>query len=174
MAKDIQCDSCEKNATVHLTQIIHGKVHKVDLCEACAKKLGVADPAGFSVADLISKNLLEPDDSAGDGLCESCGFTQMQFKKTGRLGCADCYYAFRELLRPILKNMHRQDIHVGKVPHQALRRRKYFDSLAKLEGQLRNLVSAENYERAAEVRDQIKSLKRDAESPDFAQDRFPG
>ena len=36
------CQNCHKNeATVHLTQIVDGKVAKFHLCEACAEKKGV-------------------------------------------------------------------------------------------------------------------------------------
>ena len=48
------CEVCQsENATVHLTQIISGKMQKIDLCEKCAKEKGVADPAGFSLADML-------------------------------------------------------------------------------------------------------------------------
>ena len=48
------CEVCQQeNATVHLTQIISGKMQKIDLCEKCAKEKGVADPAGFSLADML-------------------------------------------------------------------------------------------------------------------------
>ena len=38
------CDVCQKNdATVYLTQIVEGKMQKVNLCEDCAKEKGVSD-----------------------------------------------------------------------------------------------------------------------------------
>ena len=52
MANSLKCDLCSKPATVHLTQIVNNKIHKVDLCEACAQAKGVTDPSGFSLADL--------------------------------------------------------------------------------------------------------------------------
>ena len=50
-----QCQLCQKAAaTVHYTSIVEEQVvAKVDLCEACAQKKGVNDPASFSLADLI-------------------------------------------------------------------------------------------------------------------------
>ena len=48
MAESINCDICTKLATVHLTQIVNGKIHKIDLCETCAKEKGVTDPNGLS------------------------------------------------------------------------------------------------------------------------------
>src|ERR1017187_1129944 len=61
MANPLKCDICSKPATVHLTQILDNKVHKVDLCEECAQAKGVTDPSGFSLADLLLKASLNPD-----------------------------------------------------------------------------------------------------------------
>ena len=60
MAENLKCSICNKEATVHLTQIVNNKIHKVDLCESCAQKKGVTDPEGFSLADLLSKTPLTP------------------------------------------------------------------------------------------------------------------
>ena len=60
MANPLKCDLCSKPATVHLTQIVNNKVHKVDLCEECAQAKGVTDPSGFSLADLLLKASLNP------------------------------------------------------------------------------------------------------------------
>ncbi len=89
MSNSLKCDLCSKPATVHLTQIVNNKIHKVDLCEACAQAKGVTDPSGFSLADLLLKASLNPE-PAGYAKCESCGFTQQDFKKTGRFGCPSC------------------------------------------------------------------------------------
>ena len=67
MANPLKCDLCTKPATVHLTQIVNNKVHKVDLCEACAQAKGVTDPAGFSLADLLVKASLSPEAAAQIG-----------------------------------------------------------------------------------------------------------
>ena len=61
MANSLKCDLCAKPATVHLTQIVNNKIHKVDLCEACAQAKGVTDPSGFSLADLLLKASLNPE-----------------------------------------------------------------------------------------------------------------
>lgn len=167
MAKEIQCDSCQNSATVHLTQIINGKVHKVDLCETCAQKLGVTDPNGFSAAeDLLSKNFLEEGVLEEGAVCDHCGYNRINLKKTGRLGCPECYEAFASVISPMFKSMHRGEQHVGKVPHVALERREYLDQLTELENELRGAIESENYERAAEIRDSIKELKDGATKDD--------
>ena len=47
------CICKEKDAKVHLTQIVGDKMQKVDLCEDCAKKKGIDDNTGASLADLL-------------------------------------------------------------------------------------------------------------------------
>jgi protein arginine kinase activator len=133
------CEVCQQeNATVHLTQIISGKMQKIDLCEKCAKEKGVADPAGFSLAD--------------------------DFKKTGRLGCPQCYVTFAEGLGVILKDMHKGTVHKGKIPSRALRTQEYQSRLKSLHASLQNAVQSENYEQAASLRDQIAHLEMQLKS----------
>src|SRR5438445_613067 len=85
------CDICKQNvATVHLTQMVEGKTKKVDLCEACSKEKGVDDPTGFSLADLLlglgaAQEMAQATAGGPELKCPSCGFTQADFKKTGRL-----------------------------------------------------------------------------------------
>jgi protein arginine kinase activator len=161
MASPLKCDLCSKPATVHLTQIVNNKVHKVDLCEACAQAKGVTDPSGFSLADLLLKASLTPDGAATDGLrCEHCGFTQGDFKKHGRFGCPHCYETFKVMIEPMLDNMHKGTTHTGKVPHKALDRQSITERLSKLEGSLDEAIKSERYEDAARYRDEIQQVKQ--------------
>ncbi len=161
MANPLKCDLCSKPATVHLTQIVNNKVHKVDLCEACAQAKGVTDPSGFSLADLLLKASLTPDAApAPGGRCERCGFTPADFKKLGRFGCPACYEAFRNLVEPMLENMHSGVSHSGKVPARALERKSLYDRLTKLELDLTDAIKSERYEDAARTRDEINQVKQ--------------
>ena len=93
------CDVCKCNdATVFLTQILEGKMQKVNLCDACSKEKGVQDPTGFALADLLLGigAAEEIEKGAPTQKCPVCGFTQADFKKTGRLGCSACYVTFAE------------------------------------------------------------------------------
>lgn len=165
MANPLKCDLCAKPATVHLTQIVNNKVHKVDLCEACAQAKGVTDPSGFSLADLLLKASLNPEPSASGVRCESCGFTQTDFKKHGRFGCAACYETFKGVVEPMLENMHKGTTHSGKVPHRALERKSLYDRLTKLELDLTEAVKSERYEDAARARDEISQVKQSVTPP---------
>ena len=160
MANPLKCDVCEKQATVHLTQIVNNKVHKVDLCEECAQAKGVTDPSGFSLADLLLKASLNPETGPSGLSCEQCGFTQNDFKKHGRFGCPACYDSFKGMLDPMLDNMHKGTVHTGKVPRRALERKSLYDRLTKLELDLNDAVKAENYEQAARYRDEINQVKQ--------------
>ncbi|MEY2877697.1 MAG: hypothetical protein RLZZ15_77 [Verrucomicrobiota bacterium] len=160
MPNPLKCDLCPKPATVHLTQIVNNKVHKVDLCETCAAAKGVTDPGGFSLADLLLKASLNPEPTAGGVRCEQCGFTQVDFKKHGRFGCAACYETFKGVVEPMLENMHKGTTHTGKVPLRAVERKSLAEQLGKLELDLTTAIKAERYEDAARARDAIMQMKQ--------------
>jgi protein arginine kinase activator len=162
------CDVCKCNdATVFLTQILDGKMQKVNLCEACSKEKGVQDPTGFALADLLLGigAAEEIEKGATTTRCPVCGFTQADFKKTGRLGCSTCYTAFAEGLNSLLKAMHKGTEHVGKLPARAQRTLALNDRMKTLTENLRKAVEAENYETAASLRDEIKHLETELTSP---------
>ena len=154
----------KKEAKIHLTDVKDGKLKKVDLCEECAKAKGVDDPTGFALADLLmglgaSEELAAGSDSGPELACPTCGFTQADFKKSGRLGCPDCYTTFAEGLGGVLKTMHKGTRHAGKIPRALRLGRDIQDRLRTLQRNLEEAVAVENYEEAARLRDQIKALK---------------
>lgn len=160
------CQLCkQKEATVHLTQIVENQVKNVDLCEACAKQKGVNDPTGFSLADLLlglgaSQEIEQASEAKGAELkCEACGFTQAEFKKTGRLGCSECYAVFADALDTLLKGMHKGTEHKGKVPAAIRETTLREAALGRLVADLQAAVEREDFESAARLRDEIKSLK---------------
>src|SRR5688572_13063489 len=158
----MNCDVCKQNsATVFLTQIVDGKMQKVNLCEGCSKEKGVTDPTGFALADLLLGLGAAQEMERGGGVqkCPVCGFSQADFKKTGRLGCASCYETFAEGLQSLLKGMHKGTSHQGKVPSRLLQTIEREQQIKDLHRDLRKAVAEENYESAAQIRDQIKSLE---------------
>jgi protein arginine kinase activator len=161
------CDVCKCNdATVFLTQILEGKMQKVNLCDACSKEKGVQDPTGFALADLLLGigAAEEIEKGATTQKCPVCGFSQADFKKTGRLGCSACYVTFGEGLNTLLKAMHKGTEHVGKLPHRAHRAMEINHRMRTLAENLEKAVAEENYETAASLRDQIKQLESELAS----------
>lgn len=158
----MQCDVCQsKEATVFLTQIVEGKMQKVNLCEACSKEKGVNDPTGFALADLLLGLGAAQDLEKNPGVlkCTVCGFTQADFKKTGRLGCSACYGVFSEGLQGMLKNMHKGTRHTGKTPAALQKAREHNERLRGLQEDLAKAVEAEEYEKAADLRDRIRRIE---------------
>ena len=159
----MQCDVCQaKEATVFLTQIVDGKMQKVNLCESCSKEKGVTDPLSFALVDLLPGLGAEAEVEKGTPVqhCPVCGFTQADFKKTGRLGCPVCYDTFAEGLSGLLKAMHRRTTHTGKVPARLKRSLEMGMRRKQLQRDLDKAVSEENYESAAQLRDQLRELEQ--------------
>ena len=144
---------------MHLTQIVNNKIHKVDLCESCAQKKGVTDPEGFSLADLLSKTPLTPASVEEQQVCPSCGQNTADFRRTGRLGCSECYEVFKSLVFPVLEDMHAGTAHKGKVPKIAMSRQSSKLRLKSLKDALARSIAEEAYEDAAQFRDQIKAIE---------------
>ncbi|HXG48354.1 MAG TPA: UvrB/UvrC motif-containing protein [Methylomirabilota bacterium] len=157
------CICKEKEAKVHLTQIVGDKMQKVDLCEGCAAQKGVNDPAGFSLADLLlglgASQEMEQAAGGGEVKCPNCGFSQTDFKKAGRFGCSECYVTFNEGLEALLKSMHKGVKHVGKVPQSLQQTRDLTDKLKALQKKLEKAVAEEDFEQAAQMRDEIKATR---------------
>jgi protein arginine kinase activator len=156
------CDVCKQNqATVFLTQIVDGKMQKVNLCESCSKEKGVTDPTSFELTDLLyglgAAQEMERGSTAQK--CPTCGFSQADFKKTGRLGCANCYTTFADGLASLLKGMHKGTDHVGKVPARMAKTIERETQLKTLQRDLRKAVASEDYEVAATLRDQIRHME---------------
>jgi len=159
------CSICkEKTATVHFTQIVGEKMHKVDLCEDCARAKGFNDPTGFALADsdlVLGLGASQQIEQAAGGVelkCPRCGFTQADFKKSGRLGCPECYQTFAEGLGGLLKTMHKGTHHAGKTPEALRESRGLSDRMKILQAKLAKAIKDENFEQAATLRDEIKAL----------------
>jgi protein arginine kinase activator len=166
------CTICkEKPATVHLTQIVGDKMQKLDLCEDCAKTKGINDPTSFGLADLdlvLGLGASQQLEQAAGGVelkCQRCGFTHADFKKSGRLGCPECYITFAEGLAGLLKTMHKGTRHTGKAPEALRATRENADRLKNLTEKLKKAVKEENYEQAAHLRDQIKQIAERSTTP---------
>jgi protein arginine kinase activator len=163
MAKPHLCDVCkERPATVHYTEIVNNKLRKLNLCEQCAREKGLGVTAHFGVAEIL-KGLTESQQqeaSEPERTCDFCGLTFTRFRKTGRLGCPHCYETFRDELEPIPSDVHKKTEHVGKSPSATAMIDTTTKQLSELNRELMQAVENEEYERAAQLRDQIKQLEQ--------------
>lgn len=170
------CEECKvRPATVHLTQIINGQTMQTHLCEQCAAKKGAAmfnlniEP-GFSIPNLLGtlfgnvynmQGVAAP--TAANTVCSNCGMNFERIRQTGKLGCSECYSAFERELEPTLRRVHGNSQHIGKIPKRGGGKVMLKKKIEELKSRLQKAVAREEYEKAAEIRDEIKRLERDME-----------
>jgi protein arginine kinase activator len=159
------CDQChERDAVLNLTQIVENAVTQLHLCEKCAAERGIETtvsmpkhPLGDFLEAAQRQALQHPGDAAR---CAYCGISLKDFRASGRLGCAHCYGAFEQGLRDLLRRVHGSAQHVGRtysVPNPALLERDV--SLGALRAQLQKAIDSEEFETAARLRDEIRTLE---------------
>ncbi len=166
----MDCENCgAAPAVIHLTQVVNNQMSSLHLCEECAAAKGLETPdapAGSAfalqefLADMGGAPTTPRSEPTVEEKCGFCGLTFKRFRALGRLGCPHCYVAFEGHLRQLLGRIHNSTQHVGKVylppdPTASQLERR----LEGLRGQLRRAVDAEDFERAAGLRDEIRQLE---------------
>jgi protein arginine kinase activator len=170
----VVCQICKvRPAKVHYTEIVNNNIVTLNLCIECAEqkgidvqKAGAAGSYGLGdlVAGLIDTTVDMESDKIGKVRCPSCGYEYSDFKKIGRFGCPDCYEAFEAQLVPMLRQIHGNTHHSGTAPENVQPRVKRRRRVSELKQELARAIEAENYERAAEIRDEIADMESQASS----------
>ena len=177
------CQNCGKNeVTFRYTQVINGVKKEMNLCDKCARELGLKDmnfsmPINFSsfLSDFFndySDNLLPSFMGTQTLQCKSCGITFDDFVNSGEFGCSSCYDLFEDRITPILRNLQGATRHVGRgyreiTPNSGestpIKKtiKKEESKLEKLQKDLQKAIKDERYEDAAKIRDEIKKLDND-------------
>lgn len=164
------CDKCGKNpATTYYKEIINGNVREVHLCEDCARELGFGAFAGlggfgdFGLGNLLGSLFPQQDVPTApltrSKRCSVCGTSFEEFTQSAQAGCANCYREFYRELLPWVERIHGKTRHIGKVPKSASQEVKKRRTLEELRRQLNDAVSAQEYEKAAKLRDQIRGME---------------
>ena len=181
----MKCQDCGKEATIRLTKVVNNKKEELSLCKECARKQGptiehifnhpsdniskitlsskkkkkvVQEVVEEALADvfagpLFAKTRGEP----GGKTCPKCGTTLMEIVKGGKFGCPHDYEFFQEELMPMIKKVHSGCTqHKGKFPEGSVEVKK---QITILEEEMSTAVKGEKYERAAQLRDRIKTLR---------------
>jgi protein arginine kinase activator len=165
------CEECnEKPATVHFTQNIQGKKTETHLCEDCAAKKGAIlfdVDNKFSIPNLLGSffgynyNTPSPKTASSGLVCPNCNMDFNDIRRTGKLGCSECYTAFAQALEPNLRRIHGNSRHIGKIPVRGGENVVLKRKIDELKDKLQKAIVAEEYEVAAEIRDEIKKLEQD-------------
>src|SRR5690554_3809737 len=102
MGMKCETESCENEATVHLTEIREGKKIEMHLCEKCAAAKGLPGKTHFSISELLAGIASQSQQAAArprkgkEAACGNCGTTLSQFQASGRFGCPECYATFKD------------------------------------------------------------------------------
>ncbi len=166
----MKCECChEAEATIHLTQVIDGNVKKLNLCPDCAAESGIDLNSPISITDILMGLGAQPSGASPasaefDLSCSRCQLTRTEFKKRSRLGCPECYNAFMGELTALTKAMHHSGQHIGKIPVCQGSQARVAAQIAALQKDITTAIAMEQYEEAANLRDQIKALKETVQS----------
>ncbi len=172
------CDICgKKKATVHLTEIVDEQLTEMHLCEECARQKSTQMEQQFGLADLLaglsdtSKTTAVKEGEKNNLKCSRCGLAYEDFRKFGRLGCGECYTSFKEHLTGLLRKIHGSNKYLGKTPSKYQKNQMAAlpegaiaflpsEDLSDLKQQLQSAIAAEDFEKAALIRDKIRNLEK--------------
>ncbi len=181
----MQCTVCHKSiATIHILDLKSGSVsEEKNLCARCAENAGYVHPKTTPLT--ISTEILEDlivdlkggkskaagaeaeaeAEAEADAVvdpsephCPGCNLTQTRFRARGRLGCPRCYEFFRKNLLPLLERVHDATSHRGRYPAGTTTPEQPKNNTVILR-RLQKAVQNEDYELAAQLRDEIRQLK---------------
>ena len=158
----MKCQNCGvNNATTSIKTNLGGKQSHYLLCSDCAAKLGFEhmNPFGSFAFDSFLGSLMTGQTKAQHPVkrCPGCGLSMGEIAEGSKVGCAECYTAFREQLLPSIESIHGKVRHAGRIPAQAAKAAAESESMSALKMQLKAAVDSENFEEAAALRDQIKA-----------------
>ncbi len=177
----MNCHMCgQREATIHLLELIDGQQKSVWLCGICAS--GRADMPDDGPRDVIFNSA---DDQLGESAslasflgqvfdsgveevsvaaCPNCGYEIKDFLGNNRLGCSGCYPHFRRQVVPILARYHRHASHLGKVPRRAGGMASKQGEITRIRVALEKAIRSEDYEEAAGLRDTMRRLVAERDS----------
>jgi protein arginine kinase activator len=162
----MKCQICkERTASFHFTEVINEQVTEISLCAQCAKEKGfipAMQKAHSALSHFIGSlsELDSPTEIESHLRCEQCGLEFQEFRKIGRLGCSHCYKAFEEQIESLLHRIHGSARHMGKFPLIWGAKIEKDRRIAALREELDKAIKKENFEKAAEIRDEIRRLEK--------------
>jgi protein arginine kinase activator len=169
----VKCQRCEKQATFHITELTGGQHQELHLCEGCAREY-LTESESKQAAGLSSEmaQQLEVGKTAEElakldqRACPVCGITFYEFRSKGRLGCPHDYVYFAKELEPLLLNVHGETEHTGRRPQKLQGGTDRQTDLIRLRREMKEAVQREEYERASQLRDEIRRVEGKAAPSD--------
>lgn len=168
----MKCQRCDRPATYHITELTGPTPVEVHLCEQHAQEyLGRGSEPSVEMtqvaeqmAQQLAKHMVvgqaaEEMKRLDQQACPYCGITFYKFRSQGRLGCPHDYEVFREQLEILLANIHGDTHHKGKVSRHGPQASRTRTELIRLRREMREAVENEEYERASQLRDEIRRIE---------------
>lgn len=163
----MKCEECQKNpAVVTIAETYNGKLTQLHLCAECAAQKGYINfSSGMAWPKLLgsffgfSPVKVDQMGFVDNKTCSNCGIGLNAISQSGKLGCSECYENFKEQLEPTLRRIHSNTGHTGKIPKRGASRIIVKRKIEALKIKLQAAVAEEQYEQAAELRDEIKNLE---------------
>lgn len=156
------CQICNENeATIRYTEMIDGNYTHYHICGSCAEKHNIKLPSPFAELDLggsLTGLLGFGTSQTARTVCPVCQSSFESIARSGKAGCPDCYVTFRSELAPNIRQIHGAVRHAGKIPRSADAKISQRRMAEQLRSELDTAVKAQEYEKAAEIRDRIKRL----------------
>ncbi|MDR2655205.1 MAG: UvrB/UvrC motif-containing protein [Oscillospiraceae bacterium] len=165
------CERCKKKpASAYFRQIVDGVEKEMRLCQECAEEMGIKQLGGimnpFSSFDFgnilgqfFGQTALGGERKTSGKRCSSCGSSFQDMVNTGKAGCAQCYKEFYGELLPSIQRIHGKTEHIGKISRQAGLAAQRENLINSYKEELKKSIEEENYERAAQLRDMIKTAE---------------
>lgn len=183
------CERCNiREANIQYTEVIGGVKKEHHFCSQCAKELDFGPysaifdgefPLGKLLSGLLGISEEQKESSTSQIVCPTCGTSYDEFVKDSRFGCPDCYSVFDLLMSDNIKQLQGSEKHRGKQPKNRQVRMAELtgevpdilagkaepvvndpaEQIRVLEAKLKEAVRREEYEAAAQYRDQIRALK---------------
>ena len=164
----MKCHQCDKPATFHITELTGGKPQELHLCEEHAREYlteSDSEPSAASnLAGALAQQLVggtaEELARLDQQVCPICGITFFEFRNQGRLGCPHDYICFEKELDPLILNIHGESAHTGKRPQRSPANTDRQTELIRLRREIKEAIQGEDYERASQLRDEIRQIER--------------
>lgn len=186
------CSNCQKNQAVYrIHSTKNGKKTETLLCMECADNSHINTSNNKFLQDFINKNTFvkvntrkannysnsnitvnsdnNPENISDNNpenishICPTCGLNPKTFKTNGKFGCVECFKIFRPQILQIANKVQGTLAHTGKSPKNFTKAINTNVKIDKLKLEIKKAIELEEYEKAAEIRDEIKLLQANSQ-----------
>jgi protein arginine kinase activator len=110
------CQACKLvDASVQFTEVVGEQKRSTWLCNDCAQTRGLfvaISPAAAQANAPEAAGGVDAAHAVASRRC-ACGTSLVNIRRSGRVGCAECYETFADVLAPLLRRVHGRTEHGG-------------------------------------------------------------